>query len=32
VKTPPGDVEKIDKIQSMIERFVRIDRLIEKIG
>ncbi len=32
VKTLPGDVEKIDKIQSMIERFVQIDRLVEKIG
>jgi hypothetical protein len=31
VKTLPGDVEKIDKIQSMIEKFVKIDRLVEKI-
>jgi hypothetical protein len=31
VKTLPGDLEKIDKIQSMIESHVRIDRLLEKL-
>lgn len=31
VKTLPGDVEKIDKIQALIERFVEVDRLIEKL-
>ena len=32
VKTLPGDMEKIDKIQAMIEREVRVDRLLEKIA
>jgi len=32
VKTLPGDVEKIDKIQTMIERHVEVDRLLQKIG
>ena len=32
VKTLPGDSEKIDKIQGLIEREVLIDRLLEKIG
>lgn len=31
IKTLPGDSEKIDKIQEMIERGVKIDRLLEKI-
>ena len=32
VKTLPGDSEKIDKIQGLIEREVQIERLLEKIG
>ena len=32
VKTLPGDVEKIDTIQSLIERHVQIDRLLEKLA
>ncbi|MEY2600086.1 MAG: hypothetical protein RLZZ142_2345 [Verrucomicrobiota bacterium] len=32
IKTLPGDREKIDKIQSLIESEVRIERLLEKIG
>jgi BioD-like phosphotransacetylase family protein len=32
VKTLPGDVEKIDKIQSLIERHVEIDRMMEKLA
>ncbi len=32
VKTLPGDVEKIDKIQTMIETHVEIDRLLEKLS
>jgi len=31
VKTLPGDQEKIDKIQSMIERYVEVDRLLSKL-
>lgn len=31
VKTLPGDVEKIDKIQIMIETHVEVDRLMEKL-
>lgn len=31
VKTLPGDVEKIDKIQTMIEQYVEIDRLLAKL-
>ncbi len=31
VKTLPDDREKIDRIQSMIERHVEIDRLLEKL-
>ncbi len=31
VKTLPGDEEKIDKIQSLIERHVEIDRLLTKL-
>ena len=32
VKTLPGDVEKIDKIQTLIESHVDIDRLMEKLA
>ena len=32
VKTLPGDVEKIDKIQALIESHVDIDRLMEKLA
>lgn len=31
VKTLPGDIEKIDKIQSLVEMHVQIDRLLEKL-
>lgn len=31
VKTLPGDVEKIDRIQALVERHVEIERLLEKI-
>ncbi len=31
VKTLPGDTEKIDKIQSMIETYVEVDRILEKL-
>ena len=31
VKTLPGDVEKIDKIQALIEKHVEVDRLLEKL-
>lgn len=31
VKTLPGDVEKIDKIQSLIERYVDVDRVLAKL-
>jgi len=31
VKTLPGDVEKIDKIQSLIEQYVDVDRLLAKL-
>lgn len=31
VKTLPGDNEKIDRIQTMIENYVEIDRLLSKI-
>ena len=31
VKTLPGDLEKIDKIQALIERYVEIDRLLAKL-
>lgn len=31
VKTLPGDVEKIDKIQTLVERYVEIDRLLAKL-
>jgi BioD-like phosphotransacetylase family protein len=32
VKTLPGDVEKIDKIQALIDRHVDVDRLLEKLA
>ena len=32
IKTLPGDIEKIDKIQAMIEAHVSVDRLLEKIA
>jgi BioD-like phosphotransacetylase family protein len=31
VKTLPGDVEKIDKIQSLIDRYIDVDRILEKL-
>lgn len=31
IKTLPGDTEKLVKIQEMIEKYVEIDRLLEKI-
>lgn len=31
VKTLPGDIEKIDKIQSLVETHVEIDRLLAKL-
>lgn len=31
VKTLPGDIEKIDKIQSLIENHVEVDRLLAKL-
>ena len=31
VKTLPGDVEKIDKIQSLVDRYVEVDRLLSKL-
>jgi BioD-like phosphotransacetylase family protein len=31
VKTLPGDVEKIGKIQTLIENYVQVDRLLEKL-
>jgi BioD-like phosphotransacetylase family protein len=31
VKTLPGDIEKIDKIQSLIENYVEVDRLLAKL-
>lgn len=32
VKTLPGDLEKIQKIQKLIEKHVEIDRLLQKLG
>jgi BioD-like phosphotransacetylase family protein len=32
IKTLPGDVEKIDRIQSLIETHVDVERLLEKIS
>jgi BioD-like phosphotransacetylase family protein len=31
VKTLPGDIEKIDKIQSLVETYVDVDRLLAKL-
>ena len=31
VKTLPGDVEKIDKIQSLVDGYVEVDRLLSKL-
>ena len=31
VKTLPGDVEKIDKIQALIDGYVEVDRLLGKL-
>ena len=31
MKTRPGDVEKIDKIQSLVERYVEVDHLLGKL-
>ena len=31
VKTLPGDAEKIDKIQALIDRYVEVDRLLGKL-
>jgi len=32
IKTLPGDTEKIEKIQSLVEQHVEIDRLLEKLN
>ena len=32
IKTMPGDYEKIDRIQAMVEQYIDVDRLLEKIG
>ena len=32
VKTLPGDTAKIDKIQSLIETYVEVDRILEKLA
>jgi hypothetical protein len=31
VKTLPGEYEKIDAIQAMIERHVNVDRLLQRL-
>jgi hypothetical protein len=31
VKTLPGDVEKIDKIQVLVDKYVEVDRLLTKL-
>ena len=31
VKTLPGDTEKIDKIQTLVDRYVEVDRLLSKL-
>ena len=31
IKTLPGDVEKIDKIQALVDRYVEADRLLSKL-
>ena len=32
IKTMPGDFEKIHRIQEMVEQYINVDRLLEKIG
>ncbi len=32
IKTLPGDYEKIHRIQSMVEKYIDIDRILEKLG
>jgi BioD-like phosphotransacetylase family protein len=32
VKTLPGDIEKIARIQDLVSAHVNVDRLLEKIG
>jgi len=32
IKTLPGDTEKIEKIQSLVEEWVEVDRLLEKLS
>ena len=32
VKTLPGDKEKIERIQSLVEKHVNVNRLMGKIG
>ena len=32
IKTMPGDYEKIHRIQSMVEKYINVDRILEKIG
>ena len=32
VQTLPGDIEKTDKIQFLIEQYVEVDRLLEKLS
>lgn len=32
IKTLPGDYEKINRIQEMVEKYVNVDRILEKLG
>ena len=32
IKTLPGDQDKIERIQALVEKHVNVDRLLEKIG
>jgi len=32
IKTLPGDFEKINRIQTMVEKYIDVDRLLEKLG
>ena len=32
IKTMPGDFEKIHRIQEMVEQYINVDRLLDKIG
>lgn len=32
IKTLPGDYEKINRIQEMVEQYVDVDRILEKLG